>query len=338
MDVICKGAGPVVQALIEAEASGRIGAGRWERTETRAIQRDGDRDRAAGDQGGRRRAPRPEDVPGQVRPVDPRAAPPHRPGPVRSGDGAHVHGVSTRKVAAPGAAGGISGSEVSGICSNPDEEMAALCARRPGRTEFPHLFADATFLNGRVGGRACPPTTPPSIGSSPPSSSNNTTNGPSPSAATSPRRPWPASARTHRRCPPPRRTATNPQADHSTIGPGPRSLLHHDTGRHLQLCRIQPVGRPDRDGPSGLSTGQFPQLRGLGPLTVSEVNEHRTETPTGADLGLNATGCVRASQRSSTRRRPLSMSATATGWSARSSLVQPTDAIATRFPTRAAPW
>ena len=68
-----------------------------------------------------------------------------------------MHGVSTRKVddlvAALGAASGISKSEVSRICAGLDEEMAAFRTRALGHVEFPYVFADATYLKGRVGGQ-----------------------------------------------------------------------------------------------------------------------------------------------------------------------------------------
>jgi putative transposase len=65
--------------------------------------------------------------------------------------------VSTRKVddlvAALGVAAGISKSEVSRICTGLDTEMAAFRARPLGHVEFPYVFADATYLKGRVGGQ-----------------------------------------------------------------------------------------------------------------------------------------------------------------------------------------
>jgi len=68
---------------------------------------------------------------------------------------AYVHGVSTRKVddlvSALGAASGISKSEVSRICAGLDDEMGAFRARPLGHVEFRDLFADATYLKGRVG-------------------------------------------------------------------------------------------------------------------------------------------------------------------------------------------
>lgn len=65
-----------------------------------------------------------------------------------------MHGVSTRKVddlvGALGAASGISKSEVSRICAGLDDEMAAFRTRSLGHIEFPYVFADATYVKGRV--------------------------------------------------------------------------------------------------------------------------------------------------------------------------------------------
>ena len=80
------------------------------------------------------------------------------------------HGVSTRKVddlvAALGAASGISKSEVSRICAGLDEEMTAFRTRSLAHVEFPYVFADATYLKGRVRDqvvtRASGPSTPSS--------------------------------------------------------------------------------------------------------------------------------------------------------------------------------
>ena len=68
-----------------------------------------------------------------------------------------MHGVSTRKVddlvAALGVSAGISKSEVSRICEGLDTEMAAFRARSLGHVEFPYVFADATYIKGRIGGQ-----------------------------------------------------------------------------------------------------------------------------------------------------------------------------------------
>lgn len=70
---------------------------------------------------------------------------------------AYVHGVSTRKVddlvKALGVGSGISKSEVSRICSELDRDLEAFRTRPLGHVEFPYVFADATYVKGRVGGR-----------------------------------------------------------------------------------------------------------------------------------------------------------------------------------------
>ena len=69
---------------------------------------------------------------------------------------AYVHGVSTRKVddlvKALGADTGISKSEVSRICANLDEDVAAF-RDRPLDTTYPYVFLDATYCKARVGRR-----------------------------------------------------------------------------------------------------------------------------------------------------------------------------------------
>ena len=70
---------------------------------------------------------------------------------------AYVHGISTRKVddlvAALGVASGISRSEVSRICSELDGDLDAFRNRPLDHVEFPYVFADATYIKGRVNGR-----------------------------------------------------------------------------------------------------------------------------------------------------------------------------------------
>ena len=71
---------------------------------------------------------------------------------------AYVHGVSTRKVddlvQALGIGAGISKSEVSRICSELDTDLEAFRTRPLGHVGFPYVFADATYLKGRVVSRA----------------------------------------------------------------------------------------------------------------------------------------------------------------------------------------
>lgn len=154
IDVIRKGVELVLQALVEAEATEQIGAGRYVRSEGRTTWRNGSRDRLlttkAGDVELRipklRRGSFFPSILERRRRID-RAL-------FAVVMEAYVHGVSTRKVddlvAALGAASGISKSEVSRICVGLDDEMAAFRTRRLDHVEFPYAFADATYLKGRV--------------------------------------------------------------------------------------------------------------------------------------------------------------------------------------------
>jgi putative transposase len=157
IDVIRKGVELALQALIDAEVAEVIGAERYERAEARTTWRNGARDRLlttkAGDVAVRipklRKGSFFPSILERRRRID-RAL-------FAVVMEAYVHGVSTRKVddlvAALGAASGISKSEVSRICAGLDEEMAAFRARPLGHVEFPYVFADATYLKGRVGGQ-----------------------------------------------------------------------------------------------------------------------------------------------------------------------------------------
>ena len=68
-----------------------------------------------------------------------------------------MHGVSTRKVddlvKALGADTGISKSEVSRICGNLDEDVAAFRDRPLADSTYPYVFLDATYCKARVGRR-----------------------------------------------------------------------------------------------------------------------------------------------------------------------------------------
>ena len=69
---------------------------------------------------------------------------------------AYVTGTSVRKVddlvKALGADTGISKSEVSRICADLDEQVAAFADRDLSETAFPYVFLDATYCKARVGG------------------------------------------------------------------------------------------------------------------------------------------------------------------------------------------
>ncbi len=68
---------------------------------------------------------------------------------------AYVHGVSTRKVddlvTALGIDAGISKSEVSRICGDLDQVVAAFRDRPLGHTRFPYVFCDATYVKAHDG-------------------------------------------------------------------------------------------------------------------------------------------------------------------------------------------
>ena len=70
---------------------------------------------------------------------------------------AYLHGVSTRKVddlvKALGVDTGISKSEVSRICEDPDEEVAAFRGRTLKGAAYPYVFFDATYCKARVNRR-----------------------------------------------------------------------------------------------------------------------------------------------------------------------------------------
>ena len=152
IDVIRSGVEFVLQALIDTEAAERIGAARYERTETRTTQRNGTRDRLLATKAGDVELKIPKLRTGSFFPsiLERR----------RRVDQAlyavvmeaYVHGVSTRKVddlvAALGAASGISKSEVSRICAGLDDEMAAFRTRRLDHVEFTYVFAGRHLSQG----------------------------------------------------------------------------------------------------------------------------------------------------------------------------------------------
>ncbi len=147
----------ILQELIETEATAQIGAGRHERTESRTAQRNGHRPRLVSTAAGDVELKIPKLRTGSFFPsllerrrrIDRALF-----GVVME---AYVHGVSTRKVddlvQALGVASGISKSEVSRICAELDQDLDAFRNRRLDHVEFPYVFADATYIKGRVNGR-----------------------------------------------------------------------------------------------------------------------------------------------------------------------------------------
>jgi putative transposase len=153
VDLVRESVRLVMQELIETEASERIGADRYERTETRLTNRNGSRPRLLATQAGDVQLRIPKLRKGSFFPVilEPR----------RRIDQAlyavvmeaYVNGVSTRAVddlvTALGIDSGISKSEVSRICAGLDETVAAFRSRPLHHTTFPYLFLDATYLHVR---------------------------------------------------------------------------------------------------------------------------------------------------------------------------------------------
>lgn len=145
------------QALIEAEASAVIGAGPSERSQARTATRNGTRLRLGTTTAGDLELRIPKLRSGSFFPslLERR----------RRIDQAlfavvmeaYLQGVSTRKVDdlvnALGADSGISKSEVSRICADLDEEVAAFRDRSLAETVYPDVFLDATYCKARVNHR-----------------------------------------------------------------------------------------------------------------------------------------------------------------------------------------
>jgi len=142
-----------LQQLIEAEATERIGADRYERTDGRLTERNGHRARVLSTKAGDLQLAIPKLRKGSFFPelLEPR----------RRIDQAlyavvmeaYVNGVSTRSVddlvAAMGVDTGISKSEVSRICARLDERVEAFRGRTLGHVAFPYVYLDATYINVR---------------------------------------------------------------------------------------------------------------------------------------------------------------------------------------------
>jgi transposase-like protein len=142
------------QALIETELTAAIGAQPWEHTETRTAQRNGSRPRTLSSTAGDLQLRIPKLRTGSFYPslLDRR----------RRVDQAlfavvmeaYLHGVSTRKVddlvQSLGVASGISKSEVSRICADLDDQVAAFRGRSLAATSYPYVFLDATYCKARV--------------------------------------------------------------------------------------------------------------------------------------------------------------------------------------------
>jgi transposase-like protein len=157
VDLIRESVRLVLQELIEVEATEVIGAGPYERTDTRVTERNGSRPRLLATQAGDIELTIPKLRKGSFFPsiLEPR----------RRIDQAlyavvmeaYVKGVSTRAVddlvQALGVESGISKSEVSRICAGLDEQVEAFRSRPLHHTTFPYVFLDATYLHVRRTGQ-----------------------------------------------------------------------------------------------------------------------------------------------------------------------------------------
>ena len=142
-----------LQELIEAEAAGVIGAGRYERSDARVTERNGHRARVLSTKAGDLHVAIPKLRAGSFFPslLEPR----------RRIDQAlyavvmeaYVTGVSTRAVddlvEAMGVDTGIGKSEVSRICAGLDERVATFRNRTLGHVGFPYMYLDATYVHVR---------------------------------------------------------------------------------------------------------------------------------------------------------------------------------------------
>ncbi|AEJ44882.1 IS256 family transposase [Alicyclobacillus acidocaldarius] len=145
----------IAQFMIDAEAAEKIGAERYERTESRVTQRNGSRSRTWDTRLGTVDLKIPKLRQGSFFPslLEPRRRAEQALAAVIQE--AYVKGVSTRKVddlvRALGLEG-ISKSEVSRLCQQMDEVVQQF-KERPLEHEYPYVWLDATFPKVREGGR-----------------------------------------------------------------------------------------------------------------------------------------------------------------------------------------
>jgi len=154
-DFLQEGVRWLIQELIEAEVSAQIGAGRYERSDERTTQRNGDRTRRWDTRVGTLEVAIPKlrtgtDVPSwlEARRRGEQAL-------VAVVAEAYVQGVSTRKVEALVQTLGIAGiskSEVSRLCAALDAQTDAFRTRRLD-TEYPYVWFDARYEHVREDNR-----------------------------------------------------------------------------------------------------------------------------------------------------------------------------------------
>ena len=148
----------VLQLIMEADVDGLIGAGRYERGDSRQTWRNGYRDRSLDTRLGTLNLKIPKMRQGAYFPgfLEPRKM--EEKALVAVIQEAWINGVSTRKVdelvQAMGMTG-ISKSSVSKLCKDIDERVGEFL-NRPLTGDWPYLWLDATYLKVRQGGRIVP--------------------------------------------------------------------------------------------------------------------------------------------------------------------------------------
>jgi putative transposase len=156
VDFLREGVRALAHALMEAEVTQRLGAGRYERTAERTGERNGHRERRWDTRVGSiaLRVPRVRD--GSYFPslLEPRRRAERAL--VAVVQEAYVQGVSTRRVDDLVRALGLQGvskSQVSLLCQDLDAEVERFRARPLGGASYPYVWLDATFVKGRAHGR-----------------------------------------------------------------------------------------------------------------------------------------------------------------------------------------
>jgi transposase-like protein len=156
-DVVREALGWVIEELMEAEVTERLGAEPHERTPDRVGQRNGHRPRPFDSRAGAIELAIPKLRTGSYFPdwlLEPRRRAERAL--VAVIQEAYVKGVSTRKVddlvRAMGASG-VSKSEVSRLVAELDADLAAFRERRLEGTRYPYLWLDAQYEKVRDGGR-----------------------------------------------------------------------------------------------------------------------------------------------------------------------------------------
>jgi len=156
VDFLREGVRVLAQALMEAEVTQQVGAGRYERTAERSGERNGHRERRWDTRVGsiELRVPRVRE--GSYFPalLEPRRRAERAL--VAVVQEAYVQGVSTRRVddlAQALGLHGISKSQVSLICQDLDAEVERFRSRPLGAASYPYVWLDATYVKARTQGR-----------------------------------------------------------------------------------------------------------------------------------------------------------------------------------------